>query len=170
MGCLGASPPVQEVVGQPGLGGLGIVGRCPILLEDVGAAPGHLIHPGLHNIPHHINVRFGIHREAPLKEVGGHDVPLVGDHPEHHHRRQELGGHHHRDIAGVNTQPPVILSVEFLILVEIFFIRKKNQLGVLKKAIMDRFAGMPPAEIMRACSGFRSRIKPVMEAEGDFIE
>ena len=62
---------VRQFVAQPGLGHLGIVGRGAVLLEDVRAPPGHLIDPGLDNIPHHVNIHLGIYTEAPLEEVGG---------------------------------------------------------------------------------------------------
>ena len=48
--------------------------------------------------------------------MGGHHVPLVGDDPHHHHSHLELRGHDHRDRPWVDTQPPVVLPVDLLVM------------------------------------------------------
>ena len=119
------------------MGHLGVVGRGPVLLKNIGAPLGHLIHPRFDNIPDDVDVASSVETETPLKEVGRHDVPLVGDDPHHHHSRGELGRHDHRDGPGVAAKPPVVLPVDLLVLGEVFFIGKKNQLDVLSGKVLD---------------------------------
>ena len=45
-----------------------------------------------------------------------------------------------------------------------------NTLDSLKTAMVAEFAGMPFAEMTRACSRYLSRIQHVIPAEGGFIE
>ena len=45
-----------------------------------------------------------------------------------------------------------------------------NTLNSLKTSIVAGFANMPREEVTRACSGFRSRVEKVIEAEGSFFQ
>ena len=47
------------------------MGRGAVLLKDVGAPPGHLIHPRLDHVPQYVHVHLGSNAQAPLEEVGG---------------------------------------------------------------------------------------------------
>ena len=48
-------PELWQVLPAPVLRPLALVYRIRVLLEDKMASPGHLVHPGLHNIRKHLN-------------------------------------------------------------------------------------------------------------------
>ena len=59
---------------KPRLGLFGLVGQRQVLLPHPGSATGHLIAPGDHHTPQHIQVHFDF--QADFEDVRWHDVAL----------------------------------------------------------------------------------------------
>ena len=112
---------------------LGLVGGCRVLLENIGPPLGYLVNPGLTKVTENCHIAFRIHPKSFLKEVGGHDIPLVGYNVENNDGGWKLCVHDVGYICRVLTQPPVVPLVDLLVLVKIFFIGKEpKNLGLLR--------------------------------------
>jgi hypothetical protein len=95
---------------------------CAILLEDETAVSGNLIHPGLHCGLYHLQILVSVDPEALGEDVGRHDVTLVGDDAEDHHFGGEFRCSKNWDFSGVRAKPPVVPTVHFLVLREVFLV------------------------------------------------
>ncbi len=78
-------PEVGDIGLQEGQAPLGHVTGGGVLLESVGLTHCHLNHPWHHHGLQHIQVYLGVHPLSWLEEECGHDVALVGDHPQGHY-------------------------------------------------------------------------------------
>ena len=117
----------QNVVEQPHLGCLGLLCRSRVLLEDVGMSGSDLIHTGLHHALQHLLMDLGDDSQALLKEEWRLDMFLAADYAKDHDNGGKLYMHHDGNIFNVFADPPVILPVGHLILVNIFFIREEPE-------------------------------------------
>ncbi|CAE1275739.1 unnamed protein product [Acanthosepion pharaonis] len=118
---------VRNIVEQPRLARLGLVCRSEVLLEDVGAFGGDLVHPGLHHAPQHLLVDLSGDSRTLLKEERRDDVPLAGDDAKDHDGGGKLCMLHDGNLLDVFADAPVVRPVTRLVLDEILFIREESQ-------------------------------------------
>ena len=107
----GGEGPVREgykvvaLLLKPSLGLFGLVGRCRVLLPHPGSATSHLIAPGDHHTPQHIQVHFGVDFQANFKDVRWHDVALTWNHTKDHNRSRKLCFHHPGHVPVIRGNP-----------------------------------------------------------------
>ena len=92
---------------KPSLRLFGLVGRRRVLLPH----PGHLIAPGDHHTPQHIQVHFGVNFQADFEDVRWHDVALTWNHVKEHNRRRKLCFHHPGHVPVIRGNPAMVVGV-----------------------------------------------------------
>lgn len=125
----GGRPQVQRplfgsVVRQPQLSHPGLFRSDRVLLEDVAASVSDYVHPYHYNVSQNLLLDLGGDPQALEEEELGHDGRLLEDDLNDHDRGGALGVLYDGDLLDILADPPYVLLLALLVLVEFFHHRE----------------------------------------------
>ena len=147
----GGEGPVREgykvvaLLLKPSLGLFGLVGRSQVLLLHPGSATGHLIAPGDHHPLQHIQVHFGVDKQADFEEVWWHDVAFTWIHTKDHYRSRTLCFHQPDHVPVIGGNPDLHFKGAGNIPVVITLIGREH----------DLYSSESPISLVEHCVTFR---------------
>ncbi len=108
-----------------------------MLLPSIRPPCRYCIHPGLDNGLQDIQVDLSVDLQACWEDMGWHHIPLIGDNCHDHYCCWKLCLHDNWHFSWVFAEPPVVLPIDFLVLLENLHPRRKSSRFEIEDASID---------------------------------